>query len=75
MGNGPNYSCKVGKVSQDAKKISQNVETVLGNMLGNLCCWDNIDFSRVTQISLKVGDGVDLPVYNHFSSEEIDAYM
>jgi len=30
MGNGPNYSIKVGKVSQDSKDVVKNVESALG---------------------------------------------
>ena len=29
MGNGPNYSAKIGRISQDAKDIAKNSETVL----------------------------------------------
>lgn len=75
LGNGPNYGCKVGKVSQDAKDIVKNVETSLSNALGYTCCWDNIDFSAVCQITLRVGDSIELPVYNFFSQKELDAYM
>lgn len=75
MGNGPNYSCRVGKISQDAKDIVKNTEVALSNILGYTCCWDKIAFSSVCQISLKVGDSIELPVYNHFEDAELDAYM
>lgn len=30
MGNGPNYSMKIGKVSQDSKDLAKNVEKAMG---------------------------------------------
>ena len=30
MGNGPNYSVKIGKISQDATDVAKNVEAALG---------------------------------------------
>lgn len=47
MGNGPNYSMKIGKISQDAKDVAKNCETALGQALGYTACWDGIDFEKV----------------------------
>lgn len=47
QGNGPNYSCKIGRVSMDSKDIARNAEQALGQILGYTCCWDQIDFSKV----------------------------
>ena len=46
-GNGPNYSVKIGRISQDAKEIAKNVAASLPTVLGHLTCWDDIDFSHV----------------------------
>jgi len=75
LGNGPNYSFKVGRLNQQPKDIAKNIESSLGEVLGYTCCWDGIDFSDVAQISLRIGDSIELPVYNHFDQESLDAYM
>lgn len=46
-GNGPNYSVKIGKVSQDAKDIIKNIDAVAGKVLGNVTCWDDIKFDKI----------------------------
>ena len=48
MGNGPNYSLKVGNVSQDSKDVAKNTIKALGQALGYTTCWDKIDFSCVS---------------------------
>lgn len=75
LGNGPNYGCRVAKINQDAKDIVKNFESALGQILGYTCCWDSIDFNSVCQISVKVGDSIELPVYNFFTPAELNAYM
>lgn len=75
QGNGPNYSIKIGRASQDAKDIAKNCEGALGQILGYTCCWDMIDFTQISQISVRVGDSMELPVYNHLSAADLDAYM
>ena len=74
LGNGPNYSFKVGKYSQDAKDIAKNVETALSSVLGYVTCWDSIDFEKLSQMTIRVGDSIELPVYNHLEKADIDAY-
>ena len=59
----------------DSKDIAKNAEQALGQILGYTCCWDQIDFSKVCQISVRVGDSIELPVYNNFEQEDLDAYM
>ena len=75
QGNGPNYSMKIGRASQDAKDIAKNAEAALYQALGYVACWDKIDFESVSQVSVRIGDSVELPVFNHLSSDEIDAFM
>lgn len=65
-GNGPNYSFKIGKVSQEANDINKNVQESLPSILGYVTCWDNIAFDRVTSMAVRVGDSIELPIYNHF---------
>ena len=49
MGNGPNYSVKIGTVNQDSKDIAKNVESALGQILEYTTCWDDgIEFSQVS---------------------------
>ena len=46
-GNGPNYSMKIGHVSQDSKNVVKNISASLGKILGSISCWDNIKFGKV----------------------------
>ena len=41
-GNGPNYSLKIGKVSQEAADVNKNVQEALQHVLGYVACWDKI---------------------------------
>ena len=76
MGNGPNYSVKIGKISQDAKDVAKNVEAALGQVLGYTTCWESIDFGKVCQIGVRMGsESIDLPVYNSLEQMDIDAYV
>ena len=63
-GNGPNYSLKVGRTSQDAKDIAENIETALGQVLAYVTHHDDIKFTKVQSVSVKVGDSPELPVFN-----------
>jgi ribosomal protein L1 len=46
-GNGPNYSVKIGRLSMQPADIARNLEAILGNILGNLLCWDQYGFETV----------------------------
>lgn len=48
LGNGPNYSVKVGKINQDSKDIVKNIGSMLGQVLAYTTCWDDIKFDQVT---------------------------
>ena len=41
-GNGPNYSLKIGKVSQEAADVNKNIQEALSKVLGYVTCWDDI---------------------------------
>ena len=74
-GNGPNYSMKIGRVSQDSKDVIKNISFALPKILGNVSCWDDITFDKVQQISLKIDDKIDLPIYSYLSPEDIALYV
>jgi len=57
---------KIGKISQDSKDIAKNVESALASALGYVTCWDNLGFDDVSHMTLRVGDSIELPFYNHF---------
>jgi hypothetical protein len=47
QGNGPNYSLKVGKTSNDAKDVTENIIAALPQALGYVSVHDGIKFSKV----------------------------
>jgi len=67
QGNGPNYSLKVGRTNQDAKEIAENIENALPFALGYICNKDDIKFSKVQSISVKVGESPELPIFNQLT--------
>jgi len=73
--NGPNYSVKIGRVSQDAKDVAKNVMAALPQLLGHLTCWDDISFENVQQISLKVDEQIDLPIYSNLNKTDVEAFV
>jgi len=75
LGNGPNYSLKVGKTFQTEKEIGQNTVRALAQALAYATVHDQIDFDEVCQITLRVGSSPELPVYNHLSSADLTASM
>jgi ribosome biogenesis protein UTP30 len=64
QGNGPNYSLRIGKASQEASNIAENIEQALPFALAYVCAHDEIKFSSLQSISLKVGESPDLPIFN-----------
>lgn len=75
LGNGPNYSLKVGRTSQSAAEIAENVEQILPFALAYVSVHDDIKFSSVQSISLKVGESPELPVFNQLQQSEVLAYL
>ena len=47
QGNGPNYSLRVGKTSQDAKEVATNIEEALPQALAYIGYHEDIKFSKV----------------------------
>jgi ribosome biogenesis protein UTP30 len=64
QGNGPNYSLRIGKASQEASNIAENIEQALPFALAYVCAHDDIKFSSLQSISLKVGESPELPIFN-----------
>ena len=65
LGNGPNYSVKVGKTFQQAKDVASNAMDALSQVIAYASVHDEIDFDKVCQISMRVGQASpELPVYN-----------
>ena len=75
QGNGPNYSIRVGRTTQDAGNIAENIEQSLPFALAYVCAHDDIKFSSVQQISVKVGESPELPIFNQLQKSEILSYI
>lgn len=75
LGNGPNYSVKVGKTFQKEKEIGQNTLQALGQALAYATVHDEISFDSISQITMRVGSSPELPVYNYLDEADLTAYM
>lgn len=75
QGNGPNYSLRVGRTSQDPKDLAENIESALPFALAYIAAHDGIKFSKVSTISVRVGDSPDLPILNQLQKSEVLAYL
>lgn len=75
MRNGPNYTCKIGRSSMTTTQIYENLVAVVNHMLPHVMVTDSIKHSRVQCISLKVGESIDLPVFNQLMSTELASYV
>jgi ribosome biogenesis protein UTP30 len=75
LGNGPNYSLRVGRTSQEADKVADNVEQALPFALAYATVHDDIKFSSIQSISLRVGESPELPIYNQLQASEVLAYI
>lgn len=75
LGNGPNYSLRVGRTSQQGKDVAQNVLTALQHALAYMSVHDEIKFEHISQASLRVGQSPELPFYNYLSKADLEAYF
>jgi len=75
LGNGPNYSVRVGKTFQKEKDIGKNTLDCLGQAIAYATVHDEIDFESISQITMRVGSSPELPVYNNFTEADLTAYM
>jgi len=71
MGNGPNYSVKVGATFQKPKDVAANTQSALVDAISAVTVHDDISFDMISQISMKLGDSPELPVYNFFSGQDL----
>jgi len=55
MGNGPNYSVRVGNTEQKPKDVVANAEEALEKALGHVTVWDEIDVNQISQITMGAG--------------------
>jgi hypothetical protein len=74
LGNGPNYSLRVGKTNQDAKEVARNVQSALAQALAYTTVHDEITFDKVVQVSLKTSSSPELPIFNQLAPEDIAAF-
>ena len=75
QGNGPNYSLKVGRTSQAAAHVADNIESALPYALAYVSVHDDIKFSSIQSISVKVGESPELPIYNNLQQSEILSFI
>ncbi len=71
QGNGPNYSIRIGKSSQKASDVAENIEQSLPFALAYVCAYDEIKFSDIQSISVKLGESPDLPILNQLKKSEV----
>ena len=75
QGNGPNYAVKIGRTSQDEEEVAENLEYALSYALGQVCMHDDIKYSSIQSVSLKVGESPEIPVFNQLTKSEVLAYL
>lgn len=76
QGNGPNYSLKIGRTNQKPNEIAQNAQQALAHALAYLTYHEShrLGFAQLAQVSLKVADSPELPIFNQLSEDDIAAY-
>jgi ribosome biogenesis protein UTP30 len=75
QGNGPNYSFRVGRSSQEANSVAENIEQSLPYALGYVANNDDIKFSSIQSIAIKVGESPELPIFNQLTKSEILSFI
>ena len=75
QGNGPNYSVRVGKSSQDPSNVAENIEQTLPYALAYVCAHDDIKFSNIQSISVKLGESPELPIFNQLQKSEVLSFL
>ena len=74
LGNGPNYSVRIGRTNQDAKHVARKSQLALAQILAFTTVHDDIKFEKVVSVSLKTSSSPELPVYNHLAKEDLNAF-
>jgi hypothetical protein len=77
QGNGPNYSVTVGKTTQSAKDVAENVVEALSQSVAHLTCFESerIGFEQISQVTLRIDGSPELPIFNQLDPEDIKAYQ
>lgn len=75
MGNGPNYALRIGRTDMNVKEIAANVIDALPQMLAHIMFRDGIKTNKIQQISLRLTDSVDLPIFTQLTKHEILAFL
>lgn len=73
--NGPNYTLKIARTSMSTTEIYENVVSAVNHMLPYIMVHDEIKHSRVQCISLKIGESIDLPIFNQLMNSEVASYI
>jgi ribosomal protein L1 len=55
---------RVGRTNQDEKQIAENIEAALPQVLAYVTVHDKIKFSKLQNVSVKIGESPELPVFN-----------
>ena len=73
QGNGPEYTLKVGRVSEDAKNLPaiKNIKLGLKNMMKYMLTQE-LKLKDIRRISLKLAQSESLPVYSYLTPEEVE---
>jgi len=73
MGNGPAYTLKASRVTMSTKDSVKNIIRSIYEMLPFILR-SGVSPDKVQQILIKTSDSISLPIYNHLSEMEIDAF-
>lgn len=73
--NGPNYTLRVARASMSTSEIAENVVSAVHHALPYIMMHDGIKHNRVQSISLRVGNSIDLPVFNQLLNTEVASYV
>jgi hypothetical protein len=57
--------------------VAQNIQEALYQALAHLTCFeaDRIGFEQISQVTLKISESPELPIFNQLAKEDISAYM
>jgi hypothetical protein len=73
MGNGPVYSLKIGRISQDTSALVKNIMRGVYRVIPHILTKD-LAPSVIRQITVKTFNSPSLPIYNYLEEKETQAY-
>lgn len=74
LGNGPVYTIKVGRTSQDVKEVVKNVIRGAYGLVAQVLD-GKISPKNVRQIAIKTFNSPSLPIYTALTQEELEAFQ